>query len=370
MIVRFLQSLYDPGFPLEHPEEEYRQLLTVIERSGIGAQAYTLLKSGERLAEVPPFFRDRLAELYQACFVQNYIVKRETDLLLREFDRNGIAAIPLKGTVMAERFFGHFAGRGTSDIDLLIKPDQMKEAIACVGNAGFSTPLEENPEHYHLEWVKKIPSMPDALTVELHWSLAPDRTSRMRMEASWETSERLPGYRHARILGTTYTFYSLCLHGASHRMDSLRYVLDLYHLLNGQRGKIDLNEVWRQACADGTRKRVAAALSILYSLFPELHKRHELPFHPKVRFWKPAYVLNPPDPDGPPPHRALNKQLFMLAAMDSWRYRFAYLAHAVFPSRGLARYSMDEAGPAGSLPAMYYRLYKQRLRKLFGGAQS
>lgn len=366
MIILFLKSLYHSEMPMVFPEKEYRKILKEIERSAIGAQVYSLLKSSGRLSNVPDFFREQLSRIYQGCFIQNLLIRQETELLIREFDRKGIAVIPLKGTVMAERFFGHFAARGTSDVDLLIKPEQMNAAIACVVNAGYSTPLKENPSHYHLEWIKIEPGLPEPLTVELHWSLAPMRTSRMRMEAAWETAEPLAGYANVKLMGATYTFYSLCVHGASHQMDSLKYVLDLCQLLHHHSEQIDMNWVWKQARSDGTKKRIMAALSIVYTLFPELHGVHKLPFQPKVRFWNLAFVSEPEQSKQSLRH-ALSRKLFVLAVMDSWRYRLSYLYQLILPSKKMTRYSLDTAGPPRSLPILYYRLYKQRLRKMFGG---
>ncbi|WP_027087625.1 nucleotidyltransferase family protein [Cohnella panacarvi] len=368
MLVRFLQALYDPQIDLGYSEKDYAGLMTVIERSAIGAQVYALLKSGGRLSQIPPPVRDRLTRNYQALYIQNLLIKRETEHLLREFDSNGIAVIPLKGTLMAERFFGHFAARGTSDIDLLIKPEQIQEAIACTVKMGYSTAHQHDPTHYHLEWSKPLEGASETLTVELHWGLASGGSSRMKMDSAWETSERLPGHENVRMLGTTYTFYSLCLHGASHQMDSLKHALDIYQLLRCHRERIDMDEVWRQALADGTRNRVRAALSVVYGLFPELHEEMKLTFRPTIRFWTRDHVLNP-DHRAPPRFHSIKKTLFIMAAMDNWRFRLGYIVRLIFPSRELARYSVDVGGPRSSLALVYYRLYKQRLRKLFGGMQ-
>lgn len=359
MIIQFLRALYESESSIDYSDTDYRGILEEIELASIGAQIYSQLKSRGRLCDVPPFFRDKLTQIYQACFLQNMLVRHETRLLLREFDKNGIPVIPIKGTTLAERYFGHFAARGTSDIDLLIKPEHMRTALVCIARAGYSTPLEENPEHYHLEWVKTLPSLPEPLPVELHWSFTPGRTSRINMAAAWESSEPMDGYKKARTLGTTYTFYSLCLHGASHRMDSLKYVVDLHKLLHNESDEIDMDWIWKQSRKDQTRRRVIAALSTTYRIFPELHHVKKLPFEAR------KYFLLARRPTLPHPAW---KTLYTLATLDSWRYRLGYIWRLIFPSRAYARYSLDAAGPPKSMPVLYYRLYKQRLRKIFGGA--
>ncbi|WP_182299475.1 nucleotidyltransferase family protein [Cohnella cholangitidis] len=359
MIILFLRALYDAEGSMDYSDKDYEEMLESIVQASIGSQVYSLLKSSGRLWHVPSFFREKLSQIYQACFLQNMLVRHETQLLLREFDKNGIPVIPLKGTTLAERYFGHFAARGTSDIDLLIKPEHMRTALVCIARAGYATPLEENPEHYHREWVKTMPGLPEPLPVELHWSFAPGSTSRMNMAAAWESSEPMVGYKKARTLGTTYTFYSLCLHGASHQMDSLKHALDLYQLLHSDHENIDIDWIWKQSESDRTRRRVIAALTTTYRLFPELNRLKKLPFEPKNPF---LYTRQPALP-----HPAW-RTLYTLAVMDSWKYRLRYLWQTVFPSRSYARYSLDAAGPPASLPKLYYRLYKQRLRKIFGGA--
>jgi len=357
VILSFLRSIYLSEGENDDTEFDYETLLAQIESSSIGAQIYALLKDSGRLCFLPGFFLAGLSRIYQACFAQNMLVRRETELLLKEFDANGIPVIPLKGTMLAERYFGHFASRGTSDIDLLIPPEHLDAAVAALSRAGYLTPLDENPEHYHAEWTKTAPGLPEPLPVELHWSLAPGGTSRMQMKAAWEKSSRLGGYGHVRVLNTTYTFYALCLHGASHRMESMKYVVDLLHLLVRHRAEIDMDWIWRQALADGTSRRVSAALGCLYAYFPELHGIKKLPFEPKLRFW-----------NSPAKPSAIRKTIYKLAVMDSWRYRVGYLYRKAFPSEALARYSLDEEGSSHSLPVLYLRLYSQRLRKLLRGA--
>ncbi|WP_372632917.1 nucleotidyltransferase family protein [Cohnella sp.] len=357
MMIPFLRALYLSEHGIGETKIDYAQLLQEIESSSTGAQIYALLKEAERLRSVPAFFFAALSRIYQACFMQNMVIRHETELLLRKFEANGIPVIPLKGTMLAERYFGHFAARGTSDIDLLVAPEHIQAALACVANAGYCTPLKENPEHYHLEWTKTSSGLPEPLPVELHWSLAPSGTSRMDMRTAWENSIRLDGYDNVRVWNATYTFYALCLHGASHLMDSAKYILDLLHLLVRHREGIDMEWIWNQARSDGTSRRVVAALACLYGHFPELRSVKPLPFEPRLRFWK-------PDAESGSIRRTIRK----LTVMDSWRYRLGYLFRTVIPSEALARYSLDDAGSPRSLPALYYRLYKQRLRKLIRGA--
>lgn len=357
----WLQRLYRSELP-DCTDEDYRQLLTDVRTGAIGPQLYMLLKTHNLLHRTPTFFQLALKQIMQACLAQNMLIKRETMHLLQHFEARSLPVILLKGTTFAEQYYGHIAARGTSDIDLLIKPERMGEAIACLQEAGYTIPCPENPEHYHLEWMKQAPGLPEPLTVELHWQLASERTARMNMDEAWQRSTPLLPGSNARTLDPTYTFYALCLHGASHQMDSSKYMIDLCHLLMHHREQIDLQFVCELAQKDRTMNRIIAALSITYRYMPDLHEIAPLPLQTHVRFWRPAHLTGSAG--------TLTRKLFELAVLDTWRYRFSCVLQFVLPSKKYAIYSIDQpSGTAVALPIAYYRLYKQRVRKLIKGAQ-
>src|SRR5690606_4625227 len=124
----------------------------------------------------------------------------------------GIAVMPLKGTVLAERYYGHFAARGTSDIDLLVRPGQMEEAVRAVQQCGYNRPEASSPVHYHTEWCKDAPGLPEPVTVELHWSFVQQGVANMDVDALWQDADPLGECRHVRMMGPEATFYTLCLH--------------------------------------------------------------------------------------------------------------------------------------------------------------
>jgi hypothetical protein len=365
MIIPFLKSLLNPKLPFDHPYSQYSKLLDEIRNSSVGAQVFDLMKADKHQKELPRFFRENMQKIYFACFVQNLLIKHETEALLQELDKLGIPAIPMKGTFLAERYFGHFAARGTSDIDLLIQPEHMEAATQCIQSKGYRTLLKVNPAHYHFEWVKDAPELPEPLLVELHWSLAPAGSSRMTMEHAWITSEPLDGYSHIRMMDTTYTFYALCLHGISHQMDSIRHALDLCLFIRLHAGTIGIQQMLERAEADGTKQRVMTALSITYQLFPELSNELQLPFPMKYRYWNEAFILD--QSHGGSSYSPFIRTMFTVASMDTWRFRFIHLFRIVFPTREIARYSVDDDDVPNTLLAVYYRLYKQRFRKMLGG---
>jgi hypothetical protein len=355
MIIPFIRSLYHPqdieGAEGATPLDD-QELHAEIRRNCIAAQVFHLMKSSGEGAQRSPAFQQFIYQTYESSFLQSLLIKRETELLLKEFDAQGVPVIPLKGTMLAERYYGHYAARGTSDIDLLIHPEHMEAAVKCIHHRGFIEASQENPVHYHHEWFKQTGGLPEPLAVELHWSLVQANTSQMNIGVAWATSEQIDGYNNVRILSPSYTFYALCLHGASHQMDSLKYVMDVLHFLERHYEQIDFHWLLEQAKRDHTSRRIAAALSVVEALFPGLGNMELVPYERiRTRNYK----------------SRLYRLTFTLSMLDSWRYRFIHIARLIIPSQSLALYSLGSDQRQRSWLNIYYNLYKQRLRKLFGG---
>jgi hypothetical protein len=367
MIIPFVKTLYNLEKRVWRSESEsaYYQLLESLKGSGLASLVYVRLQTSGSKLDLPQWFLDRVYDMYQAGFYQNLLIKKETERLLRKLGEHKIPVIPLKGTVLAERYFGHFAARGTSDIDLLVKPEHLEAAAACIAEAGFNQSAKDNPVHYHTEWMKEAPNLPEPLTVELHWSLARQHEAKMNMRTAWELSIPLSGYESARVWLPTYTFYTLCLHGASHQLDASKYIVDLLHMISQHHERIDIEDVLRLAEQDQTLKRVKAALSIVYMLAPELSRLQSLPWKPEVRYWS-AGFLEHNDRDTRERFK-LRRLMFALSMLDTWRYRWLHIRDWFFPSAKLADYSLDEQHANRSRAGTYLQLYRQRLRKLMGG---
>jgi len=227
----------------------------------------------------------------------------------------------------------------------------MEAAVKCVYNLGFTESIQENPVHYHHEWYKEAGGLPQPLVVELHWSFIQSDTSQINMGAAWATSESLQGYKNVRVLSPSYTFYAICLHGASHRMDSLKYVVDILQFLECHSNHIHFECLLKQAEQDHTSRRVAAALSVVDKLFPRLSSLERIPYV-RIRI--------------PDRKSRLYSFIFTLSMLDSWRYRWVHIARMIIPSQSLALYSLGMNHRSKSRIVIYYNLYKQRLRKIAG----
>ncbi len=407
----FLSDLYgDADFSFSYGRLKFAEILRDLERFDISAQIYTQLKLRNKLDAVPSFFRYRLKRALEQALFQNLLIQNETDQILDGFEHCGVDVIPLKGIDFAKRYFGHLSARATSDIDLLIRASDYGQAADCVAQLGFLGRDRLKSAHYHAVFYKALPGQREPLAVELHWEIERPRTSDLKVAEWWEAANGSGVARHVRHLPLFETFYLICLHGVRHRMDSLKYAVDIAHLLYWHKGELDLERLLNRARQDRTSARIRAALNIVCRLIPSCAP--SCPSVDRFRFrWLPwAY---PPigkaaagkdsvgvrqgsfaaGADGFAARQGsfaaeangfvfaarrdglaagkggfkevLFRMLFPIWVLDCWKHRLHLLWQLVFPPRGIAFRSPD-GGEEISLIRYYIGQYGRRWNKYFG----
>lgn len=285
MIIQLIQAIYEPQGSLPADSAFYEQVLADIEFFGVASQMYCLLKQRGQLDQTPPFFQDRLKQKFKAIVFQNMFMKSQMEQVLNKLEEAGIETIPLKGVPFAEKYFGHLGARGTSDIDLLMKPQDMERAVACVKALGFDTEVEFTPDHFHMEFIKRFPGGPRPLMVELHWDLLKRNTSDLRIEEFWAQAKPLGAYRHIKEFSEHHNFYMICLHGWRHNLNSLKYVLDILQMIYVLQDDLDYSVLFRDAAAHKTLRRMKWTLATVYQCVPQLHRIKELPLTRNRVWW-------------------------------------------------------------------------------------
>jgi hypothetical protein len=281
MAISLVRAIYEGREGLLSAEEEYEQAWKDIELFYISPQIYHALQQTGRLNELPDFFRQRLKFKADQAVYQNLYMRSKEDGILKALDSRGLPVIPLKGVRFAERYFGHFSARLTSDIDIFVPEDRLQEAIEVCCELGFEFEIVKD---HHARLHK------GSLMVELHWTLDKLQWSELHTAPFWTQARSIQGFDHVRELSPLHTLYFICLHGARHQMDSIRYVLDVARILYMHGFDIDYEVLFAQTSEDKTTKRVQAVLSIVYQEFPQLHELKPLPFQPLNTHWSYSVV--------------------------------------------------------------------------------
>lgn len=269
MVIPLLRSLYDTERPCPGSWWESAQTMHDMELFAIHAQVYHLPQTTHRLDPLPEEVLSKLKARHTQGMYQNLVMKHKETEALELLDKHGLEVIPLKGVRFAERYFGHYAARITSDMDLLVRAERLQEAIACLVVHG-----------YDFEIIKDHHARPhkDGMMVEPHWTLDKRDWSDLDPESFWHSATAVNGYRHVKELTPLHTFYFICLHGARHQMDSVRYLIDIVQMLHTHSRHIDYGRLMELTSVDKTSKRIQAVLSIVYQQFPHLQTFKPLPF--------------------------------------------------------------------------------------------
>lgn len=278
-------ALYDKDAFLPVNTDYYKQLLADDDFMGVSSQVHSLLKQQGKLSDTPSFFQVHLKRKYEHALYQNLFIKNQTYQILNLFENLGIDVIPLKGVIFSEKYFGDIGARPTSDIDLLIKPVDLKLAVEAVKSAGFSIEGEEIPGHFHYSLSKKLPHSSFPLTVELHWNLLREKTANFKIAEFWAQATPFMEFKHVLELSEFHTFYMICLHGWRHNLDSLKYFMDMIQLLQLHNDKFDFSVLLDDARRHRTFKRMIRTLSIVYQEFSFLHTVKEFPIK-KSRYYQ------------------------------------------------------------------------------------
>jgi Uncharacterised nucleotidyltransferase len=167
--------------------------------TGLLAERGLLGLLGSRAIELAPEAADELLRSrVDASIREHRLHAMALDATLRQvvkaLEDSGIPALPIKGTTLADRVYGDTGLRPTMDVDVLVPPAQVGEAVEVLRALGYAAPEDPPwtgglPElHYTFESGGAVPAR-----IELHWRVhwAERGFSDELLRASREAPDRL-----------------------------------------------------------------------------------------------------------------------------------------------------------------------------------
>ncbi|MEH7380066.1 nucleotidyltransferase family protein [Bacillus sp. JJ1533] len=362
MAIELIRAIYDSTFPFPIDEKYYWGAIEDIEFFGISSQIYHLLKQNKQLEHTPPFFQERLKQKYTKALYQNLFIKNQTELILREFEKVGIEVIPLKGVWFAEKYFGHVGARGTSDIDLLVKPNLLDKAIECIKELRFTPDPKAVQSGFNLTFFRELPHSPIPLMVEIHWNIVDPKTSSLNTEKLWKDAYPLRNSNYIKELSDQHTFYMITLHGWRHNMNSLKYFLDILQLINNNVLDISYQKIFKEANKDKTLNRIIRTLSIVYNQFSFLDERKMLIKKKSILTWSYENLLQPEE-------KSIRKYLdffdYQIFSFDQFTHSIAEIFAWIFPSKYLVETELKANDSNRSYQSLYIKLIKKRVSNFY-----
>lgn len=332
MIKPLLEAIYTqhPSTLGKQDEHAYRKLISNRFFHQFASQLYYLMKQRGLLEQTPIFFRQALKQQATENVLLSCLIHKETDNVLQLFETNHVPIIPLKGTVFAEKYFGSAAARRTSDIDILVHPEDEPRAIQLVAKLGFTTPVPYEREHFHKAFQKQVVHSAFTLTIEIHQNFQRRGVSSLAVSDLWQTAQPLYTYRYVRELSPQLMFYIICLHGWNHELISWKYFIDIIQMIYILGDRLNYEQLLALASKEKTRRRIARTLSIVYHEFPFLHDNHPLPLPTRSSYWWKEKALED-DHHLKATLPILIKRLRQVNDYDTWQQKLTYLIRNLSP---------------------------------------
>jgi hypothetical protein len=211
-----------------------------------------------------------LRNIYLRSAHRNVLLYHELSKVLRALREVEIPVILLKGACLAEEVYGNIALRPMGDVDLLVKKEDMTNAVRVLSKLGYSARYDfsiedENAVYHHLPPL----TGPKKLTIEVHWNIVDFEhfyvLEENEVENLWIRARPLViGGAPVLMLSPEDLLLHLCLHlSLQHLFDMrLRGFLDLERVVKCYRNAIDWESLWERARRWGVERAVGLTLHL------------------------------------------------------------------------------------------------------------
>lgn len=190
--------------------------------------------------------------------------------ILGGMDTAGVAAMPVKGLVIAEGLYGSLAARPCADLDVLVRPADLPAARDVLRGLGFAqraVPGYKALVHQFHDPAWGRGTGHEHVRVELHWALWADSAHRLGTDGLWERS--IAGSLMDVPIRTMSPEDTL-LHLSIHRTRSalrLRWVVDVAELVGRHGAGLDWPAYLERARVAGARTSSWVVLTLARDLF-------------------------------------------------------------------------------------------------------
>jgi hypothetical protein len=318
-------------------EKEWEDLRLAILMQGVGPYLQTRLPETSLYPVLPSSLQTWLEKLYELNKTRLERMQGELAAILRCASQAGIPIMPLKGSLLAWRFYPQVWTRPMGDLDLLVRPADREGLIAIMKQLGYLfDPGDSNVHTNHLVFMNPGAAVvsldsehPDnPRPVEIHWRLQKGVWGRANRcdftERMWASAEEItlfgePAWQPDLSVMAEYVAYHANYHlvfGAGRLIQWLDLAQMSSHLPSFVPGYPD----WTYP----SFKLASRALPRSFHFDPDLWTPH---VHPKIISWGQRVPLDGRCglTLGPPPHLVRRVRLHWKRWWPSpWRMRLGY----------------------------------------------
>lgn len=208
---------------------------------------------------VPSYVLERLRIVARQSKLRNLTLAGELLSLLKLFERHDIPVVPYKGPVLAATIYGDLASRKPGDLDLLLRPEDVRRARALLLDREYEPMyrLETGQESalFRFEREYGLTHRDTGVDVELQWSVMPRQFSfPLDVEALRGRLQRVNfGGTEVRTISPEDLLLILCVHGSKHFWERLQWVCDVAETLRAH-PELDWERLVERASRLGGRR--------------------------------------------------------------------------------------------------------------------
>lgn len=221
---------------------------------------------------VPDTVRKQLRDASNAIARLNLMLSGELLALTNRLHDRGIRALPFKGPVLAATAYGNLSFRQFCDLDILVHKTDMLKAKEVLMERGFEPVLElsaaEEQVYLDTHHDYKFTRRRDGIAVEIQWGVTQwSFTFPLDFEDLWARHDEfvLAGEK-VRTLSPDDLLLVLCVHGAKHHWDGLKWISDVAELAAAYREQIDWHRLIGWARDQGGERMLLLGLYLAHEL--------------------------------------------------------------------------------------------------------
>jgi hypothetical protein len=235
----------------ENPSEkpvDWDEVLRLAEQHGTLLLLHRELSSFENA--VPEAVLTLLRQKYECNVRKSLFLARELICILDQLDSLGITAIPYKGVVLSEGYYGDMALRHSGDMDLFVRTKDVGRIRDSVRELGYTSravvPQEAEADYIAAGYEWTFDSAAGKNVLELQWALQPRFYAvDFDMAGLFERAVSVPvAGRNVKTPSPEDLLLVLSLHAAKHVWARLIWLCDIAQIL--QRDRLNWNWIRAQ----------------------------------------------------------------------------------------------------------------------------
>ena len=187
--------------------------------------------------------REDLGQRFSASVQRNLTYSAELLRLVKRFDENDVPLRCVKGPVLAQELYGGLEQRQYADLDLLVRPSDLRNACKVLERAGYrwrfarTSNMTARQFQRNARLNQEMPFQKSSeschVYVDLHWRLSNGPAFQMPVDRLFDTSHAVAiGGRSLQTMSRRDLLAYLAHHGSYHRWRRLHWLCAFARLLH------------------------------------------------------------------------------------------------------------------------------------------